>query len=1085
MPTNLPPKLLDRACQIIEPFAIPDSTREALLTEAFFLYDPIVYSAIEREGNPRDFTILCVKQLLIFACRVQREHALARLLSSVRARCGSDKHAEIDDLIATANAQCEDGIEVQRGQTPALTSTPTTVPTQTLRTPLEERRPTVFVSYSHEDEEFAQKLITDLNAVGHSCWIDSSEIKGGDEWIQTISDGIINSYAFVPIISLRALQSSWVRKEILWAIRKQKRILPVLLEDVMDDTRYFPLVDYQIVNLFENEYSTQISRLVAGLPGVSGVFSDEESGQTIIGQSLQSSPSSIARNHVRKLELSYLDRLRLEELVDADKYIELAGTTSRKRPSIDMRVIFEKLNSEGKEERFENAVDEIKELKRCVILGEPGAGKTKTIWKLASDLVTDALSDPKEEVPLLFRLVNWTDDKQSLRDFMISELGDLGPHLDTLLAEERVIVLLDGLNELPASQRAEKYRELLFFLEDHSSLMVVLSCRKLDYKLDMGLDRIEIIPMDPLRIREFVTHYLEEPLGSEFFWKLAGEGADKMYEYFQESIGDERDDIEMIFWSGTTLPAGDYWGLGNEHWYRWLQQRDKPSSMLALARNPYMLLMLTNGFAQVGELPANRGQLFAGFVDRLVTREIDNEVMQDDEKRPLQDRLARLAYSMQMHRLTDRPTELTDPLDTLTALPKREAEQALGDRLLYLAGSTGILDLGEQIRFSHQLLQEYFVARYMADEIQAGRLRADDIWQPDHWWEPTNWEEATILLAGMYPIDSSPIVRWVMEAQPELAVRCIVESGATTPPDETLLVLRNKLLERTKMDIEPVPKTRAIVGRALDRLTLSTGEPLDNRKGISVIPIDGQHVPDIDWVLIQGGTVELENAGGTHTCGDFYMARYPITNAQFAEFLPYANDDKWWTLLPEDDAIRHISDSTYPQNNHPRVNVNWYQAVAYIRWLQELLPEEAHPDGVKREGWAIRLPKEWEWQLAATGGDTQRIYPYGAQFDSGKGNTLKTRIDRTCAVGLFEEGASSRGVEDLSGNVWEWCLNKYEVADDCMVDASSDLRVSRGGSWYDDRSQARCTVREPGFPSFETDVDGFRLVFGVTLESER
>lgn len=52
---------------------------------------------------------------------------------------------------------------------------------QTIATPSEERRPTVFISYCREDRKEEDRLIADLKAAGYDCWIDTSSIKGGED----------------------------------------------------------------------------------------------------------------------------------------------------------------------------------------------------------------------------------------------------------------------------------------------------------------------------------------------------------------------------------------------------------------------------------------------------------------------------------------------------------------------------------------------------------------------------------------------------------------------------------------------------------------------------------------------------------------------------------------------------------------------------------------------------------------------------------------------------------------------------------------------------------------------------------------
>jgi formylglycine-generating enzyme required for sulfatase activity len=86
------------------------------------------------------------------------------------------------------------------------------------------------------------------------------------------------------------------------------------------------------------------------------------------------------------------------------------------------------------------------------------------------------------------------------------------------------------------------------------------------------------------------------------------------------------------------------------------------------------------------------------------------------------------------------------------------------------------------------------------------------------------------------------------------------------------------------------------------------------------------------------------------------------------------------------------------------------------------------------------------------------------------------KLEQTTIVGAYPQGASSEGVLDLAGNVWEWCLNKHEHPEEIEPDTSGDARVLRGGSWYGNPDAVRSAVRNWNDPGERVDNAGFRLV---------
>ena len=140
----------------------------------------------------------------------------------------------------------------------------------------------------------------------------------------------------------------------------------------------------------------------------------------------------------------------------------------------------------------------------------------------------------------------------------------------------------------------------------------------------------------------------------------------------------------------------------------------------------------------------------------------------------------------------------------------------------------------------------------------------------------------------------------------------------------------------------------------------------------------------------------------------FYIDKYEVTNAHFQQFVQAmghrtqaerAGDNMTWR------APRGSGSSIAGLEQHPVVRVSQEDAKAYCTWAGK------------------RLPTEAEWEKAARGTDG-RIYPWGNQFDSKRGN-FAGRTKGTVPVGSYEGGQSPYGAHDMAGNVWEWVADWY------------------------------------------------------------
>ncbi len=242
-----------------------------------------------------------------------------------------------------------------------------------------------------------------------------------------------------------------------------------------------------------------------------------------------------------------------------------------------------------------------------------------------------------------------------------------------------------------------------------------------------------------------------------------------------------------------------------------------------------------------------------------------------------------------------------------------------------------------------------------------------------------------------------------------------------------------------------------------------------------------------EWIDIPGGKVTLVTEKGwttnylpegetkTFTVEPFSIAKYPITNAQYQVFVDAPDgyqETKWWNY--SDDAMKWRAENPQPGNtafvgdDHPRTNVNWFDSVAFCRWLTTRMGWTRHTSSLQ-----ITLPTEQQWQRAAQG-DTNRMYPWGDKFDKSLSNTRKSGLKRTTPVTQYPSGASPYGVMDMSGNMWEWCLTEYESG---SIDLQgNNSRVLRGGSWGLTNRYVRAVFRRDHAPGGWNDFGGFRLV---------
>ena len=775
----------------------------------------------------------------------------------------------------------------------------------------------------------------------------------------------------------------------------------------------------------------------------------------------------------------------------------------------------------------------------ALLLGEPGAGKTtgarQLAWKLASGQSwPQDFGLPAGLTPVLLKFRNLSAaflaaGDAGLRQFLLQETHasqarsgeqDPGPELWDLASG--LLWILDGLDEvMDPKARANVVSWVRQALDQrpHDWFLVTSRFQGYDrrkHSLGSAFAEFEVKPLDHDQIESFV---------SKWFGVVYGQLKDDKADAQARAAADTAELLRLIKLSIT-----------QPHQY---------SKMAELSANPMLLTILCIVFLDKRQLPTGRAELYAQCIQVLL-QEWRQEVFakQRTSEQPPYDAkaaqsvLAQLAWWM--HQEQDRTVA---PLEELAA----EATQALatlspsaglgldGLRFIHrMREEAGLLALsGEgdgRCGFLHKTFQEYLAAEYAATTGKAQFL-AQRVTQP---W----WQEAALLSLRQSRSHCADFFREMLkvglpEMQPLLADQCLNEAlyfvaepfvqtvkRKSTKPERRAAVLRmlrsraaqvpelKELLEsRNNESLAPSPRysgeragVRGDSSHAADPSPPTPlpgvpgrGEPhrqpgdlwTDDRTGITYVWIPaGQFVMGSDK-----GRDDEKPAHRVTISKPFWLARYPVTNAQYARYMAAdfrssggspessqnpnrdnAADQQASRLSYKSQQPAFWNDRRFNQPEQPVVGVSWDDAVAFAKWAQGRLPTEAEWE------YACRAGTTTEYSF---GDDAARLGEYAWFGNNSDQQTQPVGTKMPNAWGLY----------DMHGNVWEWCQDYYnsgyykqspEV--DPAGPSMASYRVFRGGSWGHGAANCRSACRISITPDFRLNDLGFRLALGPELK---
>jgi predicted NACHT family NTPase len=333
-----------------------------------------------------------------------------------------------------------------------------------------------------------------------------------------------------------------------------------------------------------------------------------------------------------------------------------------------------------------------------------GSGKSTTLQRLCVDMAKIALADDLQPIPLFVQLKG---DKPILTliqaEFRRAKLRVTDEQIDDLLLEDKLVLLLDGVNEIPSEPLR---RELQDFRENNLTTPTIFTTRDLTVGGSLGIDkRLEMRPLTEEQMRDFVRKYLPE--------------------YGDKLLGQLRDRLREI------------------------------------AETPLLLKMLCEVFEpQTGRIPQNKAELFELFHDKYQSHK-EGVPISADFRRFQSEILQYLTFTM-LQGDAQKPTEawLTLPRDRAEGMleawlkhrgetdPASKAKEWLEDvlehHLLQVAADP------QQIEFHHQLFQEYYAARHLRSMLQNKHPDLVDDDRLKHFYlNYLKWTEPLGLLLGL------------------------------------------------------------------------------------------------------------------------------------------------------------------------------------------------------------------------------------------------------------------------------------------------------------------------------------------------
>ncbi|MEG4108312.1 HEAT repeat domain-containing protein [Microcoleus sp. S13_C5] len=362
-----------------------------------------------------------------------------------------------------------------------------------------------------------------------------------------------------------------------------------------------------------------------------------------------------------------------------------------------------------------------------LLVGKPGSGKSTVLLRFRWEWAREALKDRDRQIPVLVQLRSDRSIVEAIcAEFRQAKLRVSQKEVDDFLLDGRLLLLLDGVNEMPSQQRRQ---DLQLFHDDNPDTPMIFTTRDLALGRSLGIEKkLEMCALTEPQMREFVHKHLPQ--------------------------------------------HGD------------LLLRQLGNRLREIAETPLLLEMMCKVFKNSGKIPQSKGELFQEF-DRQYEEFKRGAWVSDGFRRFKSEILQQLAFVM-LQGDSQPPTDGWVAIDRARAegilecwlhdrgvvdapiKAKKWLEDLLKHHLLQVAAKP------EEIEFHHQLFQEYYAGRALLKLLLERHIDASDDRRLQHFYlNYFKWTEPLAFMLSLLrdEVQAVRVVRLALEVDLRLGAR--------------------------------------------------------------------------------------------------------------------------------------------------------------------------------------------------------------------------------------------------------------------------------------------------------------------------